>query len=367
MRAVVYIALKDLRILGRDRGALFWVLAFPVLFSLFFGAVLRAGQEGSMSPLPVVVVSEARTEAGARLLRALESSQGLQVIVGSLDEARAAVRRAEAIAWLRIHPNFGGGPAQLDSAPITLAIDPSRRTEAAFLEPMISEVAARALAPRAAASPQTQRLVSSAFAEKGAPRSAYQVVLPAAILWGLMGCAAAFAISLVSERTAGTLLRLRAAPVSRTALLGGKALACFLACALDALLLVCLAHFVLAVPIASVTSLLVAVLCACACFSGITLALSVLGRTEQSVAGAGWATLIVMAMLGGAMVPLSLMPEWLQAVSQISPVRWGILALEGATWREFGSTELLKPCAILLSVGIVAFVGGVSWMSKAEA
>jgi ABC-2 type transport system permease protein len=209
--------------------------------------------------------------------------------------------------------------------------------------------------------------VRSTFAEKGAPRSAYQVVLPAAVLWGLMGCAAAFAISLVSERTAGTLLRLRAAPVSRAALLGGKALACFLACAMDALLLVSLAHFALAVPIGSVTLLLAAVLCACVCFSGITLALSVLGRTEQSVAGAGWATLIVMAMLGGAMVPLSLMPEWLQAVSHVSPVRWGILALEGATWREFGGAELLKPCAILVSVGIVAFVGGVSWMAKAEA
>ena len=63
--------------------------------------------------------------------------------------------------------------------------------------------------------------------------------------------------------------------------------------------------------------------------------ISTLGRTEQSASGAGWAILLVMAMLGGGMVPLFVMPAWMATASNVSPVKWAILALEGALWRGF--------------------------------
>ena len=43
MGAVINLALKDLRLLLRDRFGLFWVLAFPLLMALFFGAIFRSG------------------------------------------------------------------------------------------------------------------------------------------------------------------------------------------------------------------------------------------------------------------------------------------------------------------------------------
>jgi ABC-2 type transport system permease protein len=39
-------------------------------------------------------------------------------------------------------------------------------------------------------------------------------------------------------------------------------------------------------------------------------------------------------------------------------VKWAIVALEGATWREFGWSEMLMPCGILLAVGLVSFAIG---------
>ena len=48
------------------------------------------------------------------------------------------------------------------------------------------------------------------------------------------------------------------------------------------------------------------------------------------------------------------------------PGEMGILALEGATCVS-SAARSPEALSILLSVGIVAFVGGVSWMSKAEA
>ena len=113
-------------------------------------------------------------------------------------------------------------------------------------------------------------------------------------------------------------------------------------------------------PLAVVVSLLSAT----ACFVGVTMLLSLLGRTEQSVAGAGWAVLIVMAMLGGGMVPLSFMPAWLLSVSDFSPAKWSMLALEGATWRHFSYRELALPCGVLMGTALVALVSGAGLLAR---
>jgi len=74
-----------------------------------------------------------------------------------------------------------------------------------------------------------------------------------------------------------------------------------------------------------------------------------------------------MAMFGGGMVPLMMMPGWMQRISHLSPVKWGILALEGAIWRGFTLGEMIIPCAILLSVGVICFGAGVTILSRSEA
>jgi len=57
-------------------------------------------------------------------------------------------------------------------------------------------------------------------------------------------------------------------------------------------------------------------------------------------------------------VPLAVMPGRMQQLSVISPIRWAILSYEGAIWRSFSVIEMLTPCAILLTIGLVAFAIG---------
>ena len=83
-----------------------------------------------------------------------------------------------------------------------------------------------------------------------------------------------------------------------------------------------------------------------------------LGRTEQAVAGAGWAMLMPMAMLGGAMIPQFVMPPWMLVAGNISPIKWAILGIEGALWRNFSVAEMLLPCGILVAFGAVCFAIG---------
>lgn len=197
------------------------------------------------------------------------------------------------------------------------------------------------------------------------PTNTYAISFPQGIVWGVMGCAAGFGISLVTERQRGTLLRLKLAPINRAQILGGKALACFATTLTVSTALILIAVIGFGVRPTSTPLVIVALLSVSTAFVGIMMLLSVCGTTEQSAAGIGWAVLTIMAMIGGGMVPLFVMPAWMQQISSISPIKWAILAMEGGLWRNFTPLEMMLPCGVLLAVGAVCFAAGVRtfrWM-----
>ena len=203
--------------------------------------------------------------------------------------------------------------------------------------------------------------------EHKGPKNPYAISFPQGIIWGILGCAAAFGISLVVERSKGTLVRLLMSPISRSSILAGKALACLVTTLAVTSSLLFLGIVVFKLRPESYALLAMAVMSVSLGFVGLMMLLSVLGKTEQAAGGIGWAVLIMMSMFGGGMIPLFFMPRWMQSVSHLSPVKWSILALEGALWRGFTFREMLTPCAILLTFGLVSFVIGIrafQWSSE---
>jgi ABC-2 type transport system permease protein len=196
------------------------------------------------------------------------------------------------------------------------------------------------------------------------PDNAFNVTFPQGVIWGLIGCVMTFGISLVTERTHGTLVRLRMAPLTRTQILGGKALACFVSILIVEVMLLGVA-LAMGVRPGSYPLLALAGLSAAVCFVGFMMLIASLGKTEQSASGAGWAILMPLSMLGGAMVPTFVMPLWMQTVGLISPIRWSLMAMEGAVWRNFTLAEMALPCAILISVGVVCFALGTRGLREA--
>jgi ABC-2 type transport system permease protein len=188
-------------------------------------------------------------------------------------------------------------------------------------------------------------------------RSKWDISFPQAMLWGVLACAATFAISIVRERKQGTLLRLQAAPISRRQVLLGKATACFLA-VLGVIIMMIALGVALGMRPRSPALLALASICTAFCFVGIMTLMSVVGKTEEAVSGAAWGANMIMAMFGGAMIPLAFMPSFMTTFGQASPVKWSILALEGAIWRDFSASEMLLPCSILVAVGAVCLAIG---------
>jgi ABC-2 type transport system permease protein len=200
--------------------------------------------------------------------------------------------------------------------------------------------------------------IAEVTAEKASgPPNTFSITFPQGITWGILGCAASFGISLVVERTRGTLTRLRTAPISGLQVLMGKALACFITI-IGVVTVLLIIGFAVGVRPVSPALLALAIICIALGFTGIMMLLSVVGKTEAAAGGIGWAVLTIMAMLGGGMVPVFFMPTWMRSLGSISPVKWAIYAMEGAIWRGYDLGQMLLPCGILIAIGIAGLIIG---------
>src|SRR5690606_344026 len=143
------------------------------------------------------------------------------------------------------------------------------------LEPFLASV--ERLAAQEAAKPTTAQtsagdgftpiqIESVAMGTNAGKPNAYAISFPQGIVWGLMGCAASFGISIVVERTRGTLTRLQVSPIPRGQILLGKGLSCFVTCLGVATGLLILAWLFFDVRPHSITLLAAAVVCCAAAF-----------------------------------------------------------------------------------------------------
>jgi ABC-type Na+ efflux pump permease subunit len=191
----------------------------------------------------------------------------------------------------------------------------------------------------------------------------YQYLIPMA--------AVAFAFFLVlnvgwlftAERRQGTLRRLRAAPLSRTEILLGKLLPCYALSVAQGLLLLGAGKAIWGLnwgpdPL----WLLPLVLCTSLAAMGLALLVASVARTETQVAIYGTILVLGLSLLGGCLIPRTLMPEGVQGYTYFTPHAW---ALDAYTELLVSATPRLETvrmaCGVLAAFGI-GFVG-LAWAS----
>ena len=147
MKKSLMLALKDLKILSRDKFSLFWVLCFPALFSLFFGAIYSTGSKGP-SGMKIAVVDEDQSEFSKLYISRLESYEALDLTSLNRDEAIDQVRTGKQVAAVCIKKGFGDGfEAIFDSnnPRLEVAVDPARRMESGYLQGLLAKAQFEAL------------------------------------------------------------------------------------------------------------------------------------------------------------------------------------------------------------------------------
>ncbi len=417
MKAILSIAKKDLRLMFRDKGDVFFTFVFPMLMAVLFGFVF--GGQGGGSKITLALVNESSSKIATSLADDLSSDASFEVTRhDTREDAMNAVRSGKAAAAVVLPASieegagamFGGGGMQIDCV-----IDPTRRAEAGLIQGKLNELAFRQF-PRMMADPAQskrmfdqmrssiesskdlspgQKLAGAALAaagesfsrsfgsdagsdpsaagggfspvqvkveelprRKGGPRSSFDVSTPVGIVWGIAGCIGAFAASLVVERARGTLSRLRLAPISRMHLLAGKGLACFITTMFVQALLIVLAVLAFRCSVAQPAMLAIGCTMAAFAFTGLAMLIAGLCKTEAEANGAGRGALLVLALIGGGTIPLFFMPPVLQTLSYASPFRWAVLAIEGPFWRDLAVSEQVVPLAILFAIGAGGFLAG---------
>ncbi len=156
-------------------------------------------------------------------------------------------------------------------------------------------------------------------------------------------------IALLTLRQSGLWQRLRAAPLSRTMLLGSRTVSASLIAGFILLVLFVFARVVFGVHIRGSFAGFVGV---CAAFSLMTAAfglmVAALGETVEATRGYSIMATLIMVMLGGAWVPTFVFPPWLRKLTVIVPTRWAMDGLDGMTWRGLGFSWALAPIGVLL-------------------
>ena len=420
MRTIVAMAAKDIKILFRDKMGFFFTVFFPLMMAIFFGAMFANLSRGPES-IPVALVDEDRTSGSQRFIARLEAAGGLDLEQIPREQALDQVRRGQTGVMVTLAPGFG---AALDNPfrttpQIELTVDPTQFAAAGMTRGILLEAAGAELqalmsdpSRLQATNDQNSRFIeqlppsparddfltfldltprisslieelgldglttdattgfgplleveqTAVQAEQRGPTNSYATSFAQAMLWTLIGGTVSFSMSLAIERSRGTLMRLLVSPITNRHLLAAKGLACLATTLTTSTALITLGITVFGVTPTSYPLLALALLCGSICFCGIMMALSVIGRTEQAAAGVGWGLALPFSMLGGGMVPLFLMPEWMQRLGNISPMKWALIAFEGAIWRGFTLNEMLLPCAVLVILGVVAFSIGARFL-----
>ncbi|MFQ4143540.1 ABC transporter permease [Chlorogloeopsis sp. ULAP02] len=177
-----------------------------------------------------------------------------------------------------------------------------------------------------------------------APGILAQSVLFVAIFTGGM--------TLIWERDLGIVHKFLASPIPRAAMVLGKALGCGIRCLPQVAIIYGLA-LLLGVKLnfhpLALLQVLVIVLLGAGCFCVFSLIIGCLVKTRERFTGIGQLLTMPLFFASNAIYPISLMPTWLQFLSQVNPLTYQVDALRG-TMLENGSSlyGFSLDCIILL-------------------
>jgi ABC-2 type transport system permease protein len=193
-------------------------------------------------------------------------------------------------------------------------------------------------------------LYVAALAKDGVQAGTAQVVTGMLVLFSLLALSVVGG-AIMSERSWRTWDRLRATPARAGELLAGKAVPAFAMLAVQQTVVIGFGVAVFGLRVASLELLAVAVAAWALALLGIGATFGAMLRSQSELNVAYDMGGVVLAALGGAMVPLTSLPGWAQAIAPASPGYWAMSALRSALLGQQAGT--LRAAGVLLAVAVV--------------
>lgn len=408
MKKALYIALKDMQILLKDRASVIYLFLLPIVFILVLSTALgglMGEDEDSLIPLPVVNLDPGG-EVSQALLDDLDQAGGIQVEL--YDQATAEARLAEFEIGRVLTIPAGFTAAVMAGQHVTLRLvshpEASKTTTESVLR-VVSGVA-RSMSLQAqlmAGLEQTGAMLSLSPAEfqvfspdritaqaesqfehsktsplvaveqvqpehlgaQAAEPNAVQQNVPGYTILFVFLTAQATASSIYREKREGSFRRLMAAPVRKAAMLAGKMLPNLITGLIQ--IAVIFAISVLVLPLIGLERLtlgddplalvLVSLLLAL-CSTGLGILIAAIARTEAQIGGLSALALWTMGAVGGCLFPPFLLGGLLDVVGKAVPHYWAIQAYQDLMVRGRGLADVAPEMLALLGFTLVFFAIG---------
>lgn len=367
LRLVYAIARKDWRLFWADRRAALLCFAVPVVLASAFGLIFaRPAANRAAARLPILIVVEDDGPFTRSVADELLASPRFEAKEAHRAEAEARVsERRPGVAVVlpagfeRLKDWQPGTTA--DRPRVEILHHPTTTAERQWAEGVLAETVMKRLARaklgglvgEAAIAPP---FVVEAAAITGPSRANFNayshsfsgMALQYLLFWGMES-----GLAFLRERQRGVWTRLRAAPVSLSAVILGKAVSTATVALLMVLVTFGFGRVVFGVQITgSLAGFVLLVLAASMLTAAVGLLVAALGGTEARARGVSILVILGVSMVGGLWLPAFLLPGWVRDVSLSLPTAWAMRGLDGVTWQGRGLWATLP--SVLAVAGFAA-------------
>jgi len=320
MPALLALTRANIRSYTRDRAALFWTLAFPLIFIFMFGFIFQGGNQ---SQLKLGWSDQDGSPAATQLRQAFAAQAGTDLVDASKDDALAKMRQGDVDAVIVVPAGYGDGVtagAAGSGGPTSILVftDPSRSNLVASVYQSVGAVLGVVnlggrppLVVPQAETLQTENLNFISY------------FVPSMLGLSVMQVGIFAAIPLVADREKLILKRLAATPLKRWQLVGSNVLMRLLIALVQTVIIVGVGVAVFHVEITG--SLLLAtafVALGAMAFLALGYVIASFAKTEESANGMTSVVQFPMMFLSGTFFPIASMPDFLQTIARLIPLTY---------------------------------------------
>ncbi|HET9457003.1 MAG TPA: ABC transporter permease [Candidatus Limnocylindrales bacterium] len=317
MNALLLLTVANIRSFVRDRAALFWTLAFPLIFVFLFGAIFSGGSNDRTMGFGDLDGSE----ASGRLRAAFAGLPNVELVEGGEAELTERMRDGELDAVIIVPAGYGetvaagGAPAQL-----TVYTDPSQSAADGATRQMVGFVLAQV---NQAASGRPPAVAPSFQSVQTNDLNFISYLVPSILGMSLMQLGVFAAIPLVADREKLILKRLHATPLRRWQLVGSNVLMRLLIAIVQTIIIVGVGAAVFGVQVAGNWLLIgLLVLLGSLAFIALGYVIASFATSEESANGMTSVVQFPLMFLSGTFFPIEGMPDALQTVARAMPLTY---------------------------------------------
>ncbi len=309
-----------MKMILRDKQALFWALAFPLLFVVVFGLFFRDVD----SPQVVGVIDNAGDDMSRGLVRNLSEMGGLEVEArDDEEEARRQVEDGDLGHLLIIPEGLAGTVASNPPARLELLYDESNAFGGVVVGAVASFIDSANL--ELARAPVRLVLDARGAGESGSSgdTSYIDFLLPGLAVWGVMSFSIiGLATTIAVYREKRILIRIQSTPLKVRVFVAAQILASLLLSIVQAaiILAVGMAIFGVQIPLSQAPQLCVLILMGNLVFLNLGFIVGAFSKTVAAASGLGNAVSLPLMFLSGVFFPTDSLPTVLLFVIEYLPL-----------------------------------------------